>query len=81
MRLIRDFTEGPVRVSIFHWNNKYLIKLESGPMEQTFKLNELELESEEQVRNLIDQDFIQACIRRFDDMYTQLRNKLETLEK
>lgn len=79
MRLIRDFTEGPVRVSIFHWNNKYLVKLEAGPLEQTFKINEFDVESEDQIQKLIDQDFIQICIRRFDDMFGQLHASLEKL--
>ena len=80
MRVIKDFTEGPVKISIFHWNNKYLIKLEAGPLEQTFKLNEFDLESEDQVLKLIDKDFINTCIKRFDDMYGQLRASLERSE-
>lgn len=79
MRLIRDFNEGPVRVSVFHWNNKYLVKLEAGPLEQTFKINEFDIESEDQILKLINQDFIQACIKRFDEMFGQLRESLERL--
>lgn len=81
MRLIKDFTQGPVRVSLFHWNNKYLIKLEAGPLEQTFKVDEFDLESEEQVHTLLDAEFIENCVKRFDDMYGQLREAMKKLEQ
>ena len=81
MRLIKDFTQGPVRVSLFHWNNKYLIKLEAGPMEQTFKIDEFDLESEQQLHSLLDSEFLENCMNRFDEMYSQLRQAIKKLEQ
>ena len=81
MRLIKDFTQGPVRVSLFHWNNKYLIKLEAGPMEQTFKIDEFDLESEQQLHSLLDSEFLENCMKRFDEMYSQLRQAMKKLEQ
>ena len=81
MRLIKDFTQGPVRISLFHWNNKYLIKLEAGPMEQTFKIDEFDLESEQQLHKLLDSEFLENCMKRFDEMYSQLRQAMKKLEQ
>jgi hypothetical protein len=72
MRLIKDFVQDGARVSVFHWNNKYLIKLEAGPFEQTFKLDEFDLDSEDQLHLLIDGDFISQCMERFGTMAAQL---------
>lgn len=81
MRLVKDFVHGAVRVSIFNWNNKYLIKLETGQFEQTFKINELELDSEEEVHQLINSDFINQCMRRFEEMSDQLGQGLQRLQE
>ncbi|MFZ9982640.1 MAG: hypothetical protein ACO3FI_11480 [Cyclobacteriaceae bacterium] len=72
MRLLKDFVQDGARISVFHWNNKYLIKLEAGPFEQTFKINEFDLESEDQLHVLIDNEFISKCMERFSDMAAQL---------
>ena len=54
--------KGPVRISIFSWNNKYIVKLETGGLEQTFKLDELQLDSEDQVELLMSDKFIQEAL-------------------
>lgn len=72
MRLIKDFVQDGARISVFHWNNKYLIKLEAGPFEQTFKLDEFDLDSEDQLHELIDCEFINQCMERFGSMAGQL---------
>jgi hypothetical protein len=72
MRLLKDFVQDGARVSVFHWNNKYLIKLEAGPFEQTFKIDEFDLESEDRLHLLIDSDFIRQCMERFGEMAAQL---------
>lgn len=72
MRLIKDFVQDGARISVFHWNNKYLIKLEAGPFEQTFKMDEFDLDSEDQLHLLIDSGFIHQCMERFGSMAAQL---------
>lgn len=68
MRLIRDFVRGPVRVSVFSWNNKYLLKLEAGNLEQTFKVDELDFTSDEEALQLLNDRFMERAIIRFNDM-------------
>ena len=41
-------------ITFFHWNNRYLIKLEAGPFEQTFKIQEYDLTSEEDLKKIIN---------------------------
>lgn len=68
MRLVRDLVRGPVRVSVFSWNNKYLLKLEAGNMEQTFKVDELDFTSDEEVLTLLSDRFLEKAIARFGEM-------------
>ena len=77
MRVIKEVMKGPVRISIFSWNNKFIVKLETGGLEQTFKLDELQLDSEDQVELLMSDKFIQEALQRFESMAQSVRNALE----
>jgi hypothetical protein len=72
MRVVGEIQHPECKITIFHWNNKYLIKLEAGPYEQTFKVNELDLTSESDVKKIISEDFIQQAMARFADMSRSL---------
>ena len=47
MRLVREIAHSDCKITIFSWNNRYLIKHEQGMLEQTFKIPELDLSGEE----------------------------------
>lgn len=49
MRVVKELIQEEIRVSIFSWNNKYIIKFELGPMEQTFKLSETDVLEEKEL--------------------------------
>ena len=73
MRIVGEIPHPTIKITIFHWNNRYLIKLEVGPFEQTFKIEEYDLASEEEVKKLISERFIQESIVRFNDMAKSLQ--------
>jgi hypothetical protein len=72
MRVVKEIPYPNFKITIFHWNNRYLIKFESGMLEQTFKVNELEVNSESEVLALLDEDFLKQAINRFDEMAESL---------
>jgi hypothetical protein len=44
MRIIREFPFSErIKASLFSWNGKYILKLESGNLEQTYKIPETEI--------------------------------------
>jgi len=50
-------------------NGKYIIKFEKGSFEQTYKLAEMDLlEGLDGVFQLLDEEFIQQVVARFDEM-------------
>ncbi|MDP5124699.1 MAG: hypothetical protein NWQ20_01900, partial [Algoriphagus sp.] len=68
MRVVREETRGEIRVSIFSWNSKYIFKYELGPMEQTFKVSEVEILEESELESFLEGDFMEEVKRRFEEM-------------
>jgi hypothetical protein len=68
MRVIHEHSLQGCRITLFSWNNRYLIKLEQGLLEQTFKVDQTDLENEEQLIGLMDAEFVQQAVKRFQDM-------------
>ena len=68
MRVIADIPHPVLKITLFSWNNKYLIKLERGMLEQTYKVSELDVAGVDDVRRLLDDDFLAGVLRRFDEM-------------
>jgi hypothetical protein len=65
MRVVAEITDKPCRITIFNWNNKYLLKLEFGNYEQTYKVSEMDLTSDEDIKNCLTDEFINKAMHRF----------------
>ena len=76
MRVVGEIPHSDCKITIFHWNNRYLIKLEQGPFEQTFKINDYDLTSEEELKQVVTEEFIQAALGRFEAMAQSLGDAL-----
>lgn len=79
MRVLREFTKEDIRISIFNWNNKYLMKFELGPMEQTFKVPELDVLVEADLEGFCEGEFFEQVKERFKEMGQSLQNQLQNL--
>lgn len=79
MRVVKEMIREEVRVSIFSWNNKYILKYELGPMEQTFKLSELDVVEEQDLDAFLEGQFFEKVKERFDEMGRSFRSQLENL--
>ncbi len=76
MRVVTEIAHPEIKITIFHWNNRYLIKLEAGLFEQTYKIQEYDVDSEEEVKKLINDEFIRSAIDRFNQMAESLHRTL-----
>lgn len=72
MRIIKEVSLRDFKVTLYHWNNRYLIKLEQGFLEQTFKIDQFDLTGEEDLLSVLDEVFLEEAGRRFADMATSL---------
>ena len=79
MRVIGEIPHPDCKITIFHWNNRYLIKLEAGLLEQTFKVSEYDIASEDDLKKILSEEFIQKALERFQGMYASLRSSLEII--
>jgi hypothetical protein len=77
MRVLKDFSLQGCRITLFQWNNRYLIKLEEGPFEQTFKVDQFVFNDAGEVEKLLDEAFISEALERFSAMAKSLRDALQ----
>lgn len=75
MRVVHEFVLEEMRVSVFSWNNKYILKFELGPMEQTFKISETDI-LEEDLDGFFEGDFLEKVKNRFKEMGSSLRDQI-----
>ncbi|MDN3203520.1 hypothetical protein [Algoriphagus sediminis] len=76
MRVIREWLQEEIRISLFSWNNKYIIKFELGPMEQTFKVPEMDVLDQSELETFWKGDFFEKVKTRFHEMGTSFREEL-----
>lgn len=53
MRVVNELVNDGIRISLFEWNNKYIIKFELGNMEQTFKVPAMDVLEENDLEALM----------------------------
>ncbi len=69
MRLIGQIPHPSLLISVFKSNNKFILKFEVGPFEQTYKILETDqLNDFEGVRRLVTEECIAEVFRIFDSM-------------
>lgn len=79
MRVVGEIPHPDCKITIFHWNNRYLLKLEAGLLEQTFKVSEYDISSEEDLKKILNEEFINKALERFREMYVSLRASMESI--
>jgi hypothetical protein len=76
MRIVATVPHPKVKISVFQMNNKYLLKMEAGPYEQTYKIYEDEIQSMEQIQAICNEAFMQTVISRFETMHADFEDSL-----
>jgi hypothetical protein len=80
MRVLKEIVTPDYRATIFNWNNKYLIKLETALLEQTFKVSQFDVTGDADVEKLLNPAFIQKALQRFDEMGRDLHEAMEAID-
>ena len=79
MRIIDSIPHPSITISIFMMNDKYIVKFEAGPMEQSFKFKTTEVNGLEDLKEKINEAFIEKVRIRFNEMYLQLKEKINEI--
>ena len=69
MRIIAEMPHPDFKVSILNMNRKFIIKIEQGALEQTYKVAEMDLmDGVNSVFELLDEPFYKTVASRFTEM-------------
>lgn len=79
VRVVSEILHPECKITIFHWNNRYLIKLEKGHLEQTYKVQEYDVSSEAEVRSMLTEDFIGQALKTFEEMHLNLQQAIQKI--
>lgn len=83
MRQLGQIPHPDATITLFAWNGKFLVKLERGPFEQTYKIAELDLPPgppDDLIRRLVDTAFVAEAVARFREMHASWTDAIERLE-
>ena len=73
MRLIKTLFIEDIKITIFDFDLKYVIKFENYRLEQTYKLDKLEFSGLDDLERKINSDIIKSIKNRFSDMTSELK--------
>ncbi len=69
MRIIAELPHPDFKISILNMNQKFIIKIEKGAFEQTYKLPEVDLtDGVNSVFEILDEAFLKTVSERFQTM-------------
>jgi len=69
MRIIAELPHPEFKISILNMNNKFIVKIEQGNLEQTYKVADADLmDGVNSVFELMDETFLKTVSARFAEM-------------
>jgi len=69
MRIIAELPHPEFKISILNMNQKFIIKIEQGTLEQSYKIPDMDLtDGVNSVFELLDEEFLKTVAARFADM-------------
>jgi len=80
MRIVGNIPHPDIRIAVFHMNEKYIVKLEAGPMEQVFKFDQTKYPGFEAIQKLVDEKFVSNAMKRFNEMFLEMKEAMERSE-
>ncbi|MBC7919928.1 MAG: hypothetical protein H7Z75_02460 [Ferruginibacter sp.] len=76
MRIVAHIPHPQCKITVFAWNGKYIVKIETDTLEQTYKVSESDVAGEEALKKLLDDAFLEGVMKRFAEMDSALSEAL-----
>ncbi len=80
MRFVQDIPHPLFRIGLYAWNGKYILKIDAGPYEQTYKVSDTDVIEEADILTMLDEPFLQRIAERFRDMDVDWQATIERHE-
>jgi len=77
MRIIATIPHPRLRISIFLYNEKYIIELEAAQYKQTFKISADSVDGLEGVKALLTEELLNNSISRFEAMHLDFKKAFD----
>lgn len=68
MRLVKELPHSRYKIQIFQYNGKYIVKIELGQFEQTYKIGELDVSGLDEVERMVSDSLLTNALKRFVEM-------------
>ena len=79
MRVIANIPHEEMKITVFSWNGKYLVKLEKSGFEQTYKISEMDFADDAELEKMLDEEFKEKVVEIFQTMMQTWREAQERL--
>jgi hypothetical protein len=80
MRIVAEYPSVDFKITVYSWNGKYLLKIEKGMFEQTYKISEMDVTGDDDVKKIVeDSIFVQEVKSRFKEMNSSLNDALNRI--
>ena len=77
MHFIKEIPHDSMRISLFEWNSKYILKFETPELEQSFKFSIMDFSSQKEIEELAtSSSFQNTIIQNFKNMYEAMSQNL-----
>lgn len=77
MKVIKNIPHEQCSITLFWWNQKYILKFEKYHLEQTYKISELDYLEQEVEALANNEQFVEKVLERFEQMYQDLNAALQ----
>lgn len=81
MRIVGSIPNAEFKITVFSWNERYIVKFEAGPFEQSYKFPVSLFETWTDLELLFDATFIDNIRRRFKEMVSDSESAYKRLSK
>ncbi|MHA8086634.1 hypothetical protein ACST15_02265 [Aquirufa sp. Wall-65K1] len=73
MHFIKEIPHESMRISLFEWNSKYILKFEAPNLEQSYKFSVLDFSSQKEIEELASSSSFQNFVlNNFHSMYAEM---------
>jgi len=77
MRIVGRIPHPSISITLFSYNERYIVKLEAGPMEQSYKIPTEQMGSLNDLQKAIDPIFLDECLKHFSAMFLSWKSAIE----
>ncbi len=74
MRVVGYIDHRTFKITVFSWSEKYIVKIEAGFFEQSYKFPLDNFTSWDDLKMLIDDEFLDKVYKRFKEMNTDTKD-------